>query len=356
MIPESTVHITDKPLSSAVSLREGSFVFVRVIGEKSDGTYTVLFEGSRFSVRADKPMKAGDAFPARLTTDGRKLILLPDFSRALNRAANNSKNLYNSNIFNLNNLSETDAAHYFNSLGLVPDELSRRIVSFMQLMGIRLDSDKAAFIREIAKKFPGHEQEAAEAAVILEEKGMPVTEEAIERLLGMISGCGSADNGFTAGVNAAEEDAEHWIIIPYEYKGEQNAASASSDGAVGGSGEVRGASSQNAASAGIESFSGSICLLKEPDGTVSRLKLTARKGEKFFLFKIYLNYCVNRTKIDECTVEYTVQPQNGKPGRIAEKLKTALAGAAEKIIVRYEPDSDIMYLSDNDIALVRAEA
>ena len=87
-----------------------------------------------------------------------------------------------------------------------------------------------------------------------------------------------------------------------------------------------------------------------------RLKLSARKGEKLFLFKIYLNYCVNRTKIDECTVEYTIQPQNGNPGRIAEKLKTALAGAAEKIIVRYEPDSDVMYLSDNDIALVRAEA
>ena len=146
------------------------------------------------------------------------------------------------------------------------------------------------------------------------------------------------------------------VFSPYEYKGAQNVTSASSDGAVGGSGEVRGASVQNAVSAGIESFSGSICLLKEPDGTVSRLKLTARKGEKLFLFKIYLNYCVNRTKIDECTVEYTVQPQNGKPGRIAEKLKTALAGAAEKIIVRYEPDSDIMYLSDNDIALVRAEA
>jgi hypothetical protein len=364
VIPESTVHITDKPLSSAVSLREGSFVFVRVIGEKPDGTYTVSFEGSRFSVRADKPMKAGDAFPARLTTDGRKLILLPDFSRmtrgaggALSGALNGAKISNYSNIFTINELTDGDAARYFESLGLVPDELSRRIVSFMQLMGIRLDSDKAAFIREIAKKFPGHEQEAAEAAVILEEKGMPVTEEAIERLLGMISGCGSADNGFTAGVNAAEEDAEHWIIIPYEYKGvDGSTVSASSDGAVGGSGEVRGASAQNAASAGIESFSGSICLLKEPDGTVSRLKLTARKGEKFFLFKIYLNYCVNRTKIDECTVEYTVQPQNGKPGRIAEKLKTALTGAAEKIIVRYEPDSDIMYLSDNDIALVRAEA
>ncbi|MBO4508281.1 MAG: hypothetical protein J5747_06540 [Spirochaetaceae bacterium] len=345
MIPESTVHITDKPLSSAVSLREGSFVFVRVIGEKPDGTYTVSFEGSRFSVRADKPMKAGDAFPAKLTTDGRKLILLPDFSRGLSRAANNSKNLNNSNIFDINKLSDTDAAQYFNSLGLVPDELSRRIVSFMQLMGIRLDTDKAAFIREIAKKFPGHEQEAAEAAVILEEKGLPVTEEAVERLLGMISGCGSADNGFTAGVNAAEEDTEHWIIIPYEYKGV--------DGTSDSLSEVRDSS---AGRDGIESFYGSICLLKEPDGTVSRLKLTARKGEKLFLFKIYLNYCINRTKIYECTVEFTVQPQNGNPGRIAEKLKTALAGAAEKIIVRYEPDPDIMYLSDNDIALVRAEA
>ena len=112
MIPESTVHITDKPLSSAVSLREGSFVFVRVIGEKPDGTYTVSFEGSRFSVRADKPLKAGDAFPAKLTTDGRKLILLPDFSRGLSRAANNSKTLNNSNIFDIKNLSDTDDTSY----------------------------------------------------------------------------------------------------------------------------------------------------------------------------------------------------------------------------------------------------
>lgn len=331
MIPESTVHITDKPLSSAISLREGSFVFVRVIGEKPDGTYTVSFEGSRFSVRADKPLKAGDAFPAKLTTDGRKLILLPDFSRGLSRAANNSKILNNSNIFDIKNLPDTDAAQYFNSLGLVPDELSKRIVSFMQLMGIRLNSDKASFIREIAKKFPGHEQEAAEAAVILEEKGLPVTEEAIEKLMGMISGCGSADNGFTAGVNTGDEGLENWLIIPYEYKG---------------SGEE-------------SSFSGSLCLLRSPDGTVPRLKITSRKGETFFLFRIYLNYCINKTKISECTVEFTVEPQKGISGRvrqIEEKLRAALAGVVEKTVVRFKPDSDMMYLSDNEIALVRAEA
>ena len=356
MIPESTVHITDKPLSSAVSLREGTFVFVRVLDEKSDGTYTVSFAGNRFSVRADRQMKAGDAFPAKLTTDGRKLILLPDFSRGLNGAASNSKILNNSNIFDINQLPDADAAKYFASLGLVPDEISRRIVSFMQLMGIRLDGDKAAFIREIAKKFPGHEQEAAEAAVILEEKGLSVTEEAIEALMGMISGCGSADNGFTAGVNTPEDDTEHWIIIPYEYSGNEYKGN---DSASSGQTQVL-SGAFNAA------FSGSLCVLRASDGTVPRLKITARKGDNFFLFKIYLNYCINKTKIDECTVEFTLMPQDGsrslnvgKPGRIRElekKLSAALAGAANKVTVRYEPDSDIMYLSDNDIALVRAEA
>ncbi len=344
MIPESTVHITDKPLSSAISLREGSFVFVRVLGEKSDGTYQVTFAGNRFSVHADKKLFPGDAFPARLTTDGRKLILLPDFSRMTGSAVRGGSfgGLNNSNIYTMSELSESEVAQYFTALGLVPDDLSRRIISFMQLLGVRLDADKASFIRDVAKKFPGHEKEAAEAAVILEEKGIPVTEEAIEKLMGMILGCGSAENGFTAGVNAAEDDAPNWIIIPYEYKG--------SAGNEAGSGDTHSVS---------EPFAGSICLLKEPDGTVSRLKITSRKGEKFFLFKIYLNYCVNRTTINECTVEFAVQPHNGNIGnvsRIEAKLKTALAGVAEKIQVQYTPDADFACLCDDDIALVRAEA
>ena len=346
MIPESTVHITDKPLSSAISLREGSFVFVRVLDEKPDGTYTVLFAGNRFSVHADKKLFPGDAFPARLTTDGRKLILLPDFSRVFNRTENGSKISNNSNIFTMSELSDGEAAQYFAALGLVPDDLSKRIVSFMQLLGVRLDSDKASFIRDVAKKFPGHEKEAAEAAGILEEKGIPVTEENVSKLMGMILGCGSAENGFTAGVNAGEDDSPNWIIIPYEYKGSDRNAVDDGSG-KGTSGDYS------------EPFSGSICLLKEPDGTVSRLKITSRKGEKFFLFKIYLNYSVNRNTIDECTVEFAIQSQNGSianDGRIESKLKTALAGVAEKIKVQYIPDADFACLCDDDIALVRAKA
>ena len=345
MIPESTVHITDKPLSSAISLRDGAFVFVRVLGEKSDGTYTVSFAGNRFSVNADKKLFPGDAFPARLTTDGRKLILMPDFSRM----SNSSKNVNNSSIFTIDELPDADIVKYFTSLGLVPDDLSRRIVSFMQLMGIRLDSDKASFIREIAKKFPGHEQEAAEAAVILEEKGLPVTEENISKLMGMIVGCGSADSGFAAGVNAGDDEAPNWIIIPYEYKVR--------DGSENGGGAGKNVMVED----GMGAFSGSVCLLKEPDGTVSRLKITARKdwgriNQKLFLFKIYLNYGVNRTTINECTVKFSVQGKSDVSRRIENKLQDALAGIARTVKVQYEADANLAWLSDNDIALVRTEA
>ena len=320
MIPESTVHITDKPLSSAVSLREGSFVFVRVLDRKSDGNYTVSFAGNRFSVSSEKTLSVGDAFPAKLSTDGKKLILIPDYSRL----SNNSKNFEMSNTVKMSDLSNIEIAQYFTSMGLVPDELSMRIVSFMQQMGIRVDADKALFIRDIASKFPGREQEAAEAVAILEEKGLPVTKEAVEKLMQMIDGCGSADSGFTAGVNKSEESAS-WIIIPYEYKGEKP-------------------------------FFGSACLLKNPDGTVSRMKITSRKGDSFFLFRIYLNYGVNKTKIRECAVDFTVQGENGKPGVVEARLKACLAGVAETIHVQYVPDTDIRFLSDDDIALVRANA
>ncbi len=360
MIPESTVHITDKPLSSAISLRDGAFVFVRVLGEKSNGTYTVSFAGNRFAVHADKKLFPGDAFPARLTTDGRKLILMPDFSRL----SNNSKNITNSSAFKIDELPEGDIVKYFTALGLVPDELSRRIVSFMQLTGIRLDADKAAFIREMAKKFPGHEQEAAEAAVILEEKGLPVTEENISKLMGMIVGCGSADSGFTAGVNAVDDEAPNWIVIPYEYKSYVKGESGGGIGVNGtdSSGSVNGEKDRNGMEKEErESFSGSVCLLKEPDGTVSRLKITARKdwggkNQKFFLFKIYLNYGVNRTTINECTVKFYVQGKSGIIRRTESKLKEALDGIARTVQVKYEADANFALLSDNDIALVRTEA
>ncbi len=366
MIPESTVHITDKPLSSAISLREGSFVFVRVLGEKSDGTYQVTFAGNRFSVHADKKLFPGDAFPARLTTDGRKLILLPDFSRMTGSAVRGGSfgGLNNSNIYTMSELSESEVAQYFTALGLVPDDLSRRIISFMQLLGVRLDADKASFIRDVAKKFPGHEKEAAEAAVILEEKGLPVTEENISKLMGMIVGCGSADSGFTAGVNAVDDEAPNWIIIPYEYK---SCVKGESGGGIGvngtdSSGSVNGEKDRNGMEKEErESFSGSVCLLKEPDGTVSRLKITARKdwggkNQKFFLFKIYLNYGVNRTTINECTVKFYVQGKSGIIRRTESKLKEALDGIARTVQVKYEADANFALLSDNDIALVRTEA
>ncbi|MCR4938833.1 MAG: hypothetical protein K5930_01830 [Treponemataceae bacterium] len=320
MIPESTVHITDKPLSSAESLREGSFVFVRVLDKKADGMYTVTFAGRRFSVKADNPLSPGESFPAKLSTDGKKLILLPDFSRISNK----SQNAEISNTVKMSDLPEGDMIQYFTTLGLVPDALSKRIISFMQLMGVRIDPDKAAFIRELALKFPGHEQEAAEAASILEEKGIPVTEENVEKLMLMISGCGSSDNEFTAGVNSGSEEG-NWVIIPYEYIGDKP-------------------------------FYGSVCLLKDSDGSVSRLKISSRKGNSVFLFRIYLNYGVNKTKIRECTVKFTAQDENGKIGSMAEKLRSCLAGLAEIVHVQYEPDMEFDFLSDDDIALVRAKA
>lgn len=320
MIPESTVHITDKPLSSAINLREGSFVFVRVLDKKADGTYTVSFAGQRFSVSADKALRPGDSFPAKLTTDGKRIILLPDSSKR----DIISQNSENHNIAKMSDMSNLEVEQYFATLGLASDELSKRIVSFMQLMWVKINPEKAAFIREMALKFPGREEKAAEAISILEDKGIPVTEENIEKLMLMIEGSSSADNEFTAGVNALSGE-KNWIIIPYEYTGEK-------------------------------SFHGSACLLKEPDGTVSRLLISSRNEESFFLFRIYLNYGINKTKIKECTVTFTVRSEKGNPSEMETKLKKFLHGTAEFVNVQYVADTDIGFFSDDDIALVRANA
>lgn len=270
---------------------------------------------------SDSHLNPGDAFPARLSANGNTLVLIPDYRRIFNK----SKIIDSKDITRFEDLSQSDSYEYFVAMGLEPDEVSSRILSFMQLTGARLNPDKALFYKEMAKKFPGHEEEAAEAAILLDEKGIPVTEENISQLMGMVSGWCAAGQSFTEAVNSAGDD-QYWMVIPYEYKGENP-------------------------------FYGSLCLLKDSSsGRVKRLKITARTGKDVFFFKINLNYALKNNNIDKCSVRFSSSLKKGKIKAAVERLSGLFAGVAGETEVVYDDTPQCLYLSDTDaIALVRMQ-
>ena len=146
-------------------VHEGDSVFVRVIAENSPQNYTVSFAGSRITVKSDIPLKQGDSFTAIIKTsrDG-KILLIPAEQDAP-----------------LQQFSRIES--FLAAQGVSPDDSAVKLVALLQNLGVKINPKIISKASVISKKFPGKERKAAEIAAVLEEKGIPASEETVKRLL-----------------------------------------------------------------------------------------------------------------------------------------------------------------------------
>jgi len=85
------------------------------------------------------------------------------------------------------------AAAYLKKLGLPPDELAASLLANLRELGLHFALSRMRQIYALSKRFTGREKRAAEIALALEQKGLPVDEQTVLAL--MADGQGHAHSG-----------------------------------------------------------------------------------------------------------------------------------------------------------------
>ncbi len=176
--------IQDKAaVSGSQNLRNGGFVFIKTIKSDGPNSYIISLGNKFFKAYSDKPLALNSYLKVQVSLDGSKINLIPE--KNINTLQ--SKTLHELNIDMLKEgLFSEQIMERFNQLGLPLDLASFRMISFFQQMGLKADNFLLMKCRRVASKFPGHEEDAAEIAIFLAEKGINPTEENIALFLNVL--------------------------------------------------------------------------------------------------------------------------------------------------------------------------
>ena len=153
------------------NLREGDFVFVRVLKSLGGSNYSVSFAGGRFSVMSERALTPGETFRAQISLAGGKVLLTP----TVNGGA-------------APGVLSPESAGFLQGMGLAADAAGQRILQFLTQNGERLDGALMQKALRLAKKFKGRESAAAEAALALEEKGIESDSPALDKIMDLLGG------------------------------------------------------------------------------------------------------------------------------------------------------------------------
>ncbi|MBD5436418.1 MAG: hypothetical protein HDR36_07930 [Treponema sp.] len=162
------------------SVREGDFLFVRILQNQGGGKYLASFAGGRFFVKSDFPLKAGETFRAQVKIVNGKFFLLPQ---------NGSGKISGANAISVQNFNfqSPEASAFVASLGLPADGISQKILQFLMQNGARLDPALMKKARRLAAKFAGREIDASESAILLEQKGFD-SDDFLEEIMELLDG------------------------------------------------------------------------------------------------------------------------------------------------------------------------
>ncbi|MDE6718784.1 MAG: hypothetical protein K2J68_02890 [Treponemataceae bacterium] len=153
---------------------------MRILQNQGGGKYLASFAGGRFFVKSDFSLKAGETFRAQVKIVNGKFFLLPQ---------NGSGKISGANAISVQNFNfqSPEASAFLASLGLPADGVSQKILQFLMQSGARLDPALMKKARRIAAKFAGREIDAAESAILLEQKGFD-SDDFLEEIMDLLGG------------------------------------------------------------------------------------------------------------------------------------------------------------------------
>lgn len=185
--------------TASVAIQEGSSVFVKVIGKTAANTYTMSFAGGKFSVKSSTQFLVGDSFLARIKIQNGKIALVLQ-----------NENIGGKENFSLSktitNLQSPEAVAYFASLGLTPDEITKKLLQQTMQLGLSIKPFIINKARTLSQAFPGRETEAAELALILEEKGISADIKILKKMLGILASDNDVQNKSKSEIRKSKSD------------------------------------------------------------------------------------------------------------------------------------------------------
>ncbi|MGI5106012.1 hypothetical protein H0R94_03085 [Treponema socranskii] len=164
-------------------IREGDVVSVHIISQTGQNSYIASFAGGRFSVTSERPLVQGALFSASVSLKDGTLVLSP----LIADAPFSNEHLVTTFSTALNpdgTLSDAELVRYFTSLNLPPDYITVSLFAAMQQLGMKFDERIFNDARRIALSFPRREKEAAEAALLLEQKGIRMEKTSVAAIVG----------------------------------------------------------------------------------------------------------------------------------------------------------------------------
>ena len=183
------------------NLREGDFVFARVLKNLGGGNYLVSFAGGRFAAKSAQNLVAGQTFRAQISLAGQSVAL-----KIIPGAADQG----GENLVKAFSVLSPEAREFLAALGLSADGVSAKILQSMMQNGFKIDARFMQKIRRLAQKFKGREAEAAEAALALEEKGVDSDSAALDQIMDALEGRagqeGQAGQNASANQNGGRDD------------------------------------------------------------------------------------------------------------------------------------------------------
>ena len=183
------------------NLREGDFVFARVLKNLGGGNYLVSFAGGRFAAKSAQNLVAGQTFRAQISLAGQS-VALKIIPGAVDQGGENLVKAFS--------VLSPEAREFLAALGLPADGVSAKILQSMMQNGFKIDARFMQKIRRLAQKFKGREAEAAEAALALEEKGVDSDSAALDQIMDALEGRagqeGQAGQDASANQNGGRDD------------------------------------------------------------------------------------------------------------------------------------------------------
>lgn len=204
------------------SVREGDFLFVRILQNQGGGKYLASFAGGRFLVKSDALFKAGETFRAQVKIVNGKFFLLPQ---------NGDGKISGASAISVQNFNfqSPEASAFLASLGLPADGVSQKILQFLMQSGARLDPALMKKARRLAAKFAGRETDAAESAILLEQKGFD-SDDFLEEIMDLLGGdFQKGENENSREENSGEKSNENSAEKKADFNSENDAAFENAD-------------------------------------------------------------------------------------------------------------------------------
>ena len=166
--------------AAAVALKNGQRVSLYVRSVNSDGTARVQVAGADITAKSEMPrgflLQAGQVLKGRVFFEEGKVYI---------RLAQPAE-------------QRSSFARLLASSGIAPSESAYRALELFYASGMRIDPPALRQALTLAAAFTGREARAAEAAVLLLHKGLPLNKETLDAALAIIEGKALQDDAFSA--------------------------------------------------------------------------------------------------------------------------------------------------------------